>query len=702
MHRPGVRDAIFRFGPFEFDAHSGDLRKGPTLLKVPYQSIEILKALLEHPGELVTREQLRERLWPSDTFVDFEHSLNAAVRRIREALGDSADAPKYIETLPRRGYRFTAPVESVPQLPTAHLPSPDLSAPAPSSASPQPDGIQRRRLGLAVAIIAILGLVLWIAWQSRSSFPTPRVPASSIAVTSFPGLEVDPDLSPDGNQLVFAWQRDTEDNLNVYVMSVDGGDPRPLTTNPANERGPAWSPDGSRIAFLRATSSGSAVVVVPALGGGERIVTETRVAPENGQFRSHGLSWTPDGKEIVIVDRGVSGMTTILSCSIATGERRQLTRPAADYGDTSPAMSPDGRSLAFVRYGRGSNLGGIFVQQLDASHPTGDAHPLTEDSGTGTLAWTHDSARIVYERGDKGLWQVRITGEAPEPVLTNVRAVKPSISRNGARLVYQNTITDANIWRVPGPGALGAENPHSTSERTVASTMFEQSPSYSPDGQRIAFVSRRSGNMEIWVAASDGSQQTRLTSLDGPFVGSPRWSPDQKFIAFDCARSGNFNIYLVGVESRRVTAVTTDGFANIRPSWSGSGQWIYFTSNRSGESQIWKVPAAGGQPIEITKKGGYEAFESPDGNDLYYAKQPGTQGIWKVPVGGGHETSRAKFDLFRFESLGTLSAFVELPPGLRLAPPRNPQVAVSRDGRWILYVNYDQWGSDIYTLQGSW
>jgi dipeptidyl aminopeptidase/acylaminoacyl peptidase len=234
--------------------------------------------------------------------------------------------------------------------------------------------------------------------------------------------------------------------------------------------------------------------------------------------------------------------------------------------------------------------------------------------------------------------------------------------------------------------------------------------------------------MEIWVAASDGSQQTRLTSLDGPFVGSPRWSPDQKFIAFDCARSGNFNIYLVGVESRRVTAVTTDGFANIRPSWSGSGQWIYFTSNRSGESQIWKVPAAGGQPIEITKKGGYEAFESPDGNDLYYAKQPGTQGIWKVPVGGGdevqvidrgrqlswgvtqqgivlldgHETSRAKFDLFRFESLGTLSAFVELPPGLRLAPPRNPQVAVSRDGRWILYVNYDQWGSDIYTLQGSW
>ena len=729
MHEPAVREPILRFGPFEFDARSGELRKGPTVLKVPYQPIEILKALLERPGDLVTREELRERLWPSDTFVDFEHGLNAAVRRIREALGDSADAPKYIETLPRRGYRFIAPVESLPASASAQSPNPKVSEPALSPAIRQPVYAHQGRLVIAAAMVAIAALAMWIIWPGRSGpLSAARVPPSSIPVTSFPGVEVDPDLSPDGNHVAFAWQRDTEDNLNVYVMSVDSGDPRPLTTSPANERGPAWSPDGSRIAFLRATSSGSAVVVVPALGGGERIVTETQVGPDNGQFRSHGLSWTPDSKEIVIVDRGVSGLTTIVSCSIATGERRQLTRPSADYGYTSPAVSPDGRYLAFVRHGRGQNVGAIFVHQLEALQPIGDPRQLTERSGTGTLAWTHDGARIVYERHDAGLWQVRITGGAPEPLLTNVRAVKPSVSRDGGRLVYQNTTTDANIWKMPGPAAQEGKASHSAPQRVVASTLFELSPHFSPDGQKITFVSTRSGNMELWVASSDGSKQTRLTSLEGPFIGSPRWSPDQKLIAFDSVRSGNFNIYTVGVENGHVKAVTTDTFANIRPSWSANGQWIYFTSNRSGDTQIWKVAATGGEPIRITGKGGYEAFESPDGKDLYYAMRPGTPGIWKVPVGGGDEVqvidrgkqlswgvtqhgivllddvepSHAKIELFPFKSLGTMAAAVELPSGLRLAPPRYPQIAVSRDGQWILYVNYDQWGSDIHRLQGSW
>jgi Tol biopolymer transport system component/DNA-binding winged helix-turn-helix (wHTH) protein len=724
-----VRDPVFRFGPFAFDTHAGELRKGPTLLKVPYQPIEILKALLERPGELVTREQLRERLWPSDTFVDFEHGLNAAVRRIREALGDSADAPKYIETLPRRGYRFIASVESVPRLASDQSPNARKPEPDPSRVVPEAVHAHQSYLRAAAVIVAIVAVALWIGWSRRNdSSSARRIPPSSIPVTSFPGMEADPDLSPDGSQVAFASQRDTDDNFNLYVMSVDSGDPRPLTTNRANERSPAWSPDGSRIAFLRATRAGSAVVVVPALGGGEKTVTETQVAPENGQFRSHGLSWTPDSKEIVFVDRGESGMTTIVLCSIATGERRPLTRPSADYGDTSPAVSPDGRYLAFVRHGRGTNLGAIFVQQLDASHPVGDARPLTEEAGTGTLAWTHDSARILYERGETGLFQVRIGGGTPEPVLTNARAVKPSISRNGARLVYQNTSTDANIWKMPGPAAQGGETSHFGPQRVAASTLFELSPHFSPDGQKITFVSTRSGNMEIWAADSDGSRPSRLTSLEGPFVGSPRWSPDQKLIAFDSVRSGNFNVYTVGVENGHVRAVTTDTFANIRPSWSANGQWIYFTSNRSGDAQIWKVAASGGPPIEITSKGGYEAFESPDGKDLYYAKEPGTPGIWKVPVKGGDEvqvidrgnqlswgvtqqgivlldgvaTGHAKVELFRFDSLGMAAAVVELPAELRLAPPRYPQVAISPDAQWILYVNYDQWGSDIHRLQGSW
>ena len=111
MHHPAREGSRIRFGSYELDVSSGELRKGPTRLKVPYQSIQILAALLERPGELVTREQLRERLWARDTFVDSEHGLNAAMRRLRDVLSDSADAPTFIETLPRRGYRFIGVVE---------------------------------------------------------------------------------------------------------------------------------------------------------------------------------------------------------------------------------------------------------------------------------------------------------------------------------------------------------------------------------------------------------------------------------------------------------------------------------------------------------------------------------------------------------------------------------------------------------------
>src|SRR5260370_24089155 len=104
---------FFRVGIFELDVRAGELRKNGTKLKLQEQPFQVLCALLEHPGELVTREELRNRLWPVDTFVDFDHSLNAAIKRLRDALGESADAPVFLETMARRGYRFNAPVRAL-------------------------------------------------------------------------------------------------------------------------------------------------------------------------------------------------------------------------------------------------------------------------------------------------------------------------------------------------------------------------------------------------------------------------------------------------------------------------------------------------------------------------------------------------------------------------------------------------------------
>jgi DNA-binding winged helix-turn-helix (wHTH) protein len=231
MHDPAVPVSRIRFGPFELDPSTGELRKGPTRLKVPDQSIEILKALLENPGHLVTRENLRERLWPSNTFVDFEHGLNAAVRRLREALG--ADRPKFIETLPRRGYRFvgtiegrsaivsatsppsvtreTASTSGVPAVASPEQPTPRaLWAPTTHAAS--------RRLLLISLVVLASGVVLWLGigrGGRRVATSSVSAPLRSVAITSFPGVEADPALSPDGNQVAFAWDAEAWGHFDI-------------------------------------------------------------------------------------------------------------------------------------------------------------------------------------------------------------------------------------------------------------------------------------------------------------------------------------------------------------------------------------------------------------------------------------------------------------------------------------------------------
>jgi DNA-binding winged helix-turn-helix (wHTH) protein len=262
MHDPAVSACHVAFGPFALDLRSGELRKGPVRLRVGVQSIEILKALLEQPGELVTRDQLRERLWPSDTFVDFEHGLNAAIRRLREALGDSADTPKYIETLPRRGDRFVASLERPPAIvPVAVTP--------PRSEASDDRNVWRRSWGqrnllVVTALVLAVGFGVYIARRSHESPPTDSlVSLSSIPVTRLQGFEVEPSLSPQGNQVAFAWDGEAGENFDIYVKQLDseGGSVR-LTTNVAEDRFPSWSPDGSQIAFLRVTRAGAADAIM--------------------------------------------------------------------------------------------------------------------------------------------------------------------------------------------------------------------------------------------------------------------------------------------------------------------------------------------------------------------------------------------------------------------------------------------------------
>ncbi len=267
---------VVRFGPFALDGRSGELRNGSTRLKVPDQSIAILQTLLEDPGELVTREELRDRLWGPDTFVDYEAGLNAAVRRLREALNDSADTPRYVETLPRRGYRFIAPVDVVstglPAAPSGTAPA-DASGPAPAELAQRPR-LRARSVLLALLALVLIGAALWAGLRPEKAAPTVSADRP-VPITRFPGLEVEPAMSPAGNFVAFAWNGQNEDNFDIYASSIDGkSGARQLTSDAAPDHAPAWSPDGQRIAFIRVVAGRRMIMVVPALGGPEEPLFE--------------------------------------------------------------------------------------------------------------------------------------------------------------------------------------------------------------------------------------------------------------------------------------------------------------------------------------------------------------------------------------------------------------------------------------------
>jgi Tol biopolymer transport system component len=299
-----------------------------------------------------------------------------------------------------------------------------------------------------------------------------------------------------------------------------------------------------------------------------------------------------------------------------------------------------------------------------------------------------------------------------------VRARGPSVARDGRQVLYQVADFDTNIWELPGLRSSLPDRPHAAPTRLIASTFGEVSPQFSPDGTRVAFVSHRSGMREIWVSKSDGSEQIQLTHV-GRFCGSPRWSPDGRHLAFDSIQTGTWNVYAVSLEGGPVRSVTRESSHNVRPSWSRVERWIYFASDRTGEWQIWKVPSSGGAQVQMTRGGGKEAFESPDGEHLFFVKPVDARAVWQVPVNGGPEvrildrgiemawavSDRGIVLMDRFATPGPTIEFFDLatrrlvpvavlPSGSRL-DVASPNLAVSRDGRRLLFVQSDEWASDI-------
>ena len=576
----------------------------------------------------------------------------------------------------------------------------------------------RHRLLWVAAVPAVAVLVMAGLWLLRSRTRMAETPLTTVPLTSYPGVEESPSFSPDGNQVAFSGNVSSKENFDIYVKLIGGESLLRLTNDPARDGRPVWSPDGRTIAFLRELSDTNEVLLIPAIGGPERKLGETR---ERGS-----LAWSSDGKWLVFPDMDsinpADETSSLYALSIEAGERRRLTSAPPGGWDFGGAFSPDGRYLVFSR-GSTYYVSELCLLPFGADlRVNGEVTQITSQRRLAQSAvWHPDGREIVFVSGSatsNELWTISVSGARTPHRLefAGDRVGSPTISSQGHRLVYARQSTDRNIWRLElrGPGGTSG-NP----AKLVSSTWSDHAPQYSPDGSRVVFISGRSGHNEVWVCGSDGSNPVQMTSMRAQETGAPQWAPDGKRIVFDSNAEGSFELYAIEAGGGRHRRLTNHLADDAVASFSQDGRWIYFASSRTGRFEVWKMPTEGGEAVQITRNGGWRGTESADGKHLYYAANPWVCGLWRLPLTGGTEQRIAEPVIGSSLAATATGLYFARPPRsgggnpiefLSLATGKITTVAttarpimwslsISPDARHLIYDQIDETGSDLMLVE---
>jgi Tol biopolymer transport system component len=698
---------------------------------VLYEMLAGGRAFPGHTAEAVAAVLEREPVWgalPGETPAKVVHLLHRCLQKDRNRrLHDVADARIELDEA--------------------------LAEPAPPAAraGSSPGRLSRvRRWGaLAAGLLLVAGLTALAFYWSRRTDEAPRVGGSEpVPLTAYQGRETEPAFSPDGNQVAFVWDGPRRDNADIYVKLIGTEEPLRLPRDPAPDVSPAWSPDGRSIAFLRLGPDeveeerrSSALVLVPAIGGAERRVAEVGA----GSIRSTVayrywtadalplVAWTPDGRWLIVADWESAGQPLgLFAFSLESGERRRLTSPPARR-DSAPAVSPDGRTLVFAR----SFAPGVSeLQRLALSAdlaPSGDPRPLTSLRQWSTSpSWLPDGREIVFSSGNwalgrHDLWRVPAFGGTPSRLpFTGQDASGPAVSRQGRRLAFARPIARENLFRLELEGGKIVSEP----APWAPSTRVDQNPKYSADGRRVAFLSSRSGTLEVWIAGADGGDLRQLTQMGAPVTGGVGWSPDGRFLVFCSTREGNWELYAVAVAGGSPRRLTSHPAADALGSFSADGRFVYFASTRGGRASppfdIWKMPwrppGEPAAPVPVTTGGGRFGFEAPDGRLFYYVPQasvaqPGT--LFRVGVEGGEPRRIAGPVSFLNLSVNAEGAYFMTPveggrSRLNFCDHRTLSVrelgtiegrvgtglTVSPDGRTLLFARVGEMGGDLMLVEG--
>jgi DNA-binding winged helix-turn-helix (wHTH) protein len=512
----------YRFDRFELDLGAARLTRDGERIHLQPKVLDALEVLVASEGQIVAKETLLEKLWPGE--IASEESLAQLIRKLRSALEDDAQAPRCLETVPKRGYRFIAVVSPVSagEIPAEILPTPVAGAPSRQVEPTRPRSRRAapRLIGLTALALGILG----VAWIIKR--PPPTLDSwSAQRLTASPERETAPALSPDGAFAAYSLNSVGEDQLDLYLLQIPGGSPQRLTRTPADEWRPSFSGDGKKLRFLRASSGPQApdLIEMPVLGGVERRLAEGVVA----------AVWSPDESRLVLARRRAADAYELVEI---VDERERLVERSHLPVDAL-AIAPDGRRWAFLRAGT------IFV--VDGEEPPQSlVGPISEARD---LAWTANGEALLTDGrvGDRfgGLTRIRLADGALDLLHFNaIRLFHPSVSRQGTllgvaeqksrqlfrvdrhgtkpnALATPTTVEGFDVehsgryvavtdWQpAPGRKTLALFDLETGAERALGDGLC---PTFAPDARSIAFLGEREGRGGLFVSELESGATRRL------------------------------------------------------------------------------------------------------------------------------------------------------------------------------------------------
>ncbi len=640
-HPSPTDEQLIRFDRYQVDARSGELRKEGRKVRLQAQPFQLLVLLLQNAGRVVTREDVRRELWPGDTFIDFDHGLAAAVNKIRDALCDSAEKPKFIETLPRRGYRFIGTLEPDPpveirarleEVPSRELPPREAKVETESAeTSPALRASTTRSWALGAALMLLgagvaIALVLLLG-QKRPELPPQEWTVSQF--TSYPGVTNAPAFSPDGSRIAFGWDSKDSNNFDLYVKALRGEALLRLTHHPSTYIAAAWSPDGTQIAFMRLAGSDTGLYVISALGGAEQKL----VATSTPYDVAAPISWSPDGKSIAYSNQidGNDGDRMFLY-SMETRESRLFYHDPACRHEAELTFSNDGKQVAWY-----------CVRRLDAldlmvGDPDGRTRRFVRTMKLLPvgLSWSYDDKKIVMPQvgaDESRLYEVDLNNgdmKLTPAGLGERHGLWATVSAKTRAMAWDAYRYHIDLFR------KDLKNPSKPIEPILESSKDENQASYSPDGTHVAFDSNRSGIWSVWLGDADGSN---LTQISRDVAGYPRWSPDSRWIAYQQSDGDEGAVYVADINERVGRKLKTSE-ANVgAPFWSPDGKWLYFEDYSSFRRKFYRC-SLDCNANETLARDGPKAFNlqmSADGRYWYYIRGDETdRKLFRESFADGH------------------------------------------------------------------